>query len=369
MNKQFMLFTILVFFTGLYLGILRIVIPVIERQLGIAIAISTLLPLVTFGFVKGSFNYLAGKLSDDIGRKWVLTIGWIMALSSVILFFYINLYVVFLISFFLAINQAFTWTTTVTSQIDISGKSRAGLATGINEMSGYLGVALGNLFASNLFSVSYVLLAIISLTALLLSFSVMETKTLLSDPKEERLNYISITGISLAGLIEKFVDSSFFILIPTYLLLRHYSLFLIGIVVGSYTFTWALSQPLFGYIADVTGKRRLITSLGFVIMFLGFLDYSAYPILFSIVEGLGMGMLYPNLIALVNDVVHESVRGKALGYYRLYRDSGYGAAGIILPILYSILGFNSTLLVAGVFQLIAILLLIGKLPSRFTLRS
>jgi hypothetical protein len=47
-----MLFTILVFFTGLYLGILRIVIPVIERQLGIAIAISTLLPLITFGFVK-----------------------------------------------------------------------------------------------------------------------------------------------------------------------------------------------------------------------------------------------------------------------------------------------------------------------------
>ncbi|WP_150111379.1 hypothetical protein [Candidatus Acidianus copahuensis] len=29
----------------------------------------------------------------------------------------------------LAINQAFTWTTTVTSQIDIGGKRKAGLST------------------------------------------------------------------------------------------------------------------------------------------------------------------------------------------------------------------------------------------------
>ena len=73
-----------------------------------------------------------------------------------------------------------------------------------------------------------------------------------------------------------------------------------------------------------------------------------------------MGMLYPNLIALVNDEVHESVRGKALGYYRLYRDSGYGIAGMILPLFYSILGFNLTLLLVGIFQLIAIFFIIIK---------
>lgn len=360
MNRQFALFTILVFFTGLYLGTLRIVIPVIERQLEITIALSTLLPLLTFGFVKGGFNYLAGKLSDDLGRRGVLIIGWILALSCITLFFYINVYVVFLMSFFLAVNQAFTWTTTVTSQIDISGKNRAGLATGINEMSGYLGVALGNVFASDLFPLSYAFLTIIALTALILSFSAMETKALVKDPKGERVNYISITGISIAGLIEKFVDSSFFILIPTYLLLMHYSLFTIGITVSSYTFTWALSQPLFGYIADVTKRRRLIISLGFLLMFLGFIHYLSFPILFSVIEGIGMGMLYPNLIALVNDEVHESVRGKALGYYRLYRDSGYGIAGMILPLFYSILGFNLTLLLVGIFQLIAIFFIIIK---------
>ncbi len=69
MNRQFVMFTILVFFTGLYLGTLRIVIPVLEKQLNISITLSLLLPLVAFGFVKGAFNFLAGKLSDDLGRK------------------------------------------------------------------------------------------------------------------------------------------------------------------------------------------------------------------------------------------------------------------------------------------------------------
>jgi len=181
MNRQFVMFTILVFFTGLYLGTLRIVIPVLEKQLNISITLSLLLPLVAFGFVKGAFNFLAGKLSDDLGRKRVLIIGWIVALMSVPLFLSINIYTVVIISILLAIIQALTWTTTVTSQIDISGKLRAGLATGINEMSGYLGVSFGSLFASYLFKLSYIFIGIICLIALISSFNVMETKLLISN--------------------------------------------------------------------------------------------------------------------------------------------------------------------------------------------
>jgi MFS family permease len=146
MNKYFILFTILVFFTGLYLGTMRIVIPVLERQLGLSVAISALLPLVAFGFIKGPFNFIAGKLSDSLGRKLILTIGWLSAFSFLLLLIKNSIYTLITITISLAINQAFTWTSTVTSQIDISGKRRAGLATGINEMSGYLGVAVGNLY-------------------------------------------------------------------------------------------------------------------------------------------------------------------------------------------------------------------------------
>ncbi|MDT7862434.1 MAG: MFS transporter [Saccharolobus sp.] len=360
MNKYFILFTILVFFTGLYLGTMRIVIPVLERQLGLSVAISALLPLVAFGFIKGPFNFIAGKLSDSLGRKLILTIGWLSAFSFLLLLIKNSIYTVIIITIFLAINQAFTWTSTVTSQIDISGKRRAGLATGINEMSGYLGVAVGNLFASHLFSLNNVFLAIITTLSIVLSISSIDTKKLLNNPptNKVKINYIYLTRIGLAGLIEKFVDSSFFILIPTFFLIEHYKLFYIGIIVSSYSLTWAILQPLFGYIADFTTKRRLVISIGFFITFLGFLRFSASPLLFSIIEGLGMSMLYPNLIALVNDEVNEKVRGKALGYYRLYRDSGYGISGLLLPLLYSLLGFNDTLLIVGSLQLIAILMLV-----------
>ncbi|MEM3300334.1 MFS transporter [Saccharolobus sp.] len=357
MSKQFLLFTILVFFTGLYLGTLRIVIPVFQAQINIGPSLALLLPLVSFGFVKGFFNYIAGKLSDDLGRKRILIIGWIVALVSITLFLNVNIVTIVALSILLAINQAFTWTTTVTSQIDIGGKSRAGLATGINEMSGYLGVAVGSIMASNFLKWSYLLELSISAIALICSIYALETKRLIKNDPQIKVRYVSITRISIAGLLEKFVDSSYFILIPTYLLLNRYSLVEIGFVVSIYAFTWSLSQPLFGYLAD-NGKRKLILSLGFSLMFSGFLRFQISPLLFSIVEGLGMGMVYPNLIAAVNDKVEESVRGKALGYYRLYRDSGYGVAGLMLPVLFSSLGFNETLLIVGLFQLLGLLMML-----------
>ncbi|BCS92449.1 MFS transporter [Metallosphaera javensis (ex Sakai et al. 2022)] len=353
MKNQFILFTFLVFFTGLFLGILRIVIPVLEREQGLSAELSILLPLVAFGFVKGGFNFLAGRLSDVMGRKRLQIMGWIVALiASLVLVIWINPIIVIMVTILLAVNQALTWTTSVTSQIDLSGKSRAGLATGINEMSGYLGVALGNIVASREYSVSMFIILGISVIALLTSLFVMETKKLIRDPPTKE-SYREITPISVIGLVEKFVDSSFFVVIPIYLLIRGYSLVYVGELTAVYTLTWSLSQPLFGYLAD-NFSRATIVSLGLTLMFAGFVNFLLSPLFFSFIEGIGMGMIYPNLIALVNDRVGEGSRGKALGYYRLYRDSGYGVAGLLLPFLYAQAGFSTTLFIVGLLQVVLI---------------
>ncbi|EQD61900.1 hypothetical protein B2A_03069, partial [mine drainage metagenome] len=39
---------------------------------------------------------------------------------------------------FLGVNQGFTWTMTVTSQIDLASGHQRGLAVGINEATGYI---------------------------------------------------------------------------------------------------------------------------------------------------------------------------------------------------------------------------------------
>ena len=36
--------------------------------------------VVAFGFVKGTLNFVAGRLSEKMGRKRVLLIGWLFAL-------------------------------------------------------------------------------------------------------------------------------------------------------------------------------------------------------------------------------------------------------------------------------------------------
>ena len=36
--------------------------------------------VVAFGFVKGVLNFVAGRLSERIGRKQVLVLGWVVAL-------------------------------------------------------------------------------------------------------------------------------------------------------------------------------------------------------------------------------------------------------------------------------------------------
>ena len=50
------------------------------------------------------------------------------------------------------------------------------------------------------------------------------------------------------------------------------------------------------------------------------------------VSGLGMALLYPNLLAAVADVAAPTWRGSAIGIYRFWRDLGYaiGALGFAL---------------------------------------
>jgi len=49
--------------------------------------------------------------------------------------------------------------------------------------------------------------------------------------------------------------------------------------------------------------------------------------------GLGMALLYPNLIAAMSDLTPPLWRGKALGAYRYWRDTGYAIGAIILGLV------------------------------------
>lgn len=102
--------------------------------------------VVAFGIVKAMMNFVAGGLSDRTGRKHVLTLGWLVALPIPVMIWYApNWNWIVAATILLGINQGLTWSMTQTSKLDITRPEERGLTMGLNEFSGYLGVALAGI--------------------------------------------------------------------------------------------------------------------------------------------------------------------------------------------------------------------------------
>src|SRR5690554_4627231 len=80
---QFVHQLIQVLLVGFAIGMMRTVVPALaEDEFGVARGSFMLLTsfVVAFGVVKGALNFVAGRLSERIGRKRVLFWGWIAAI-------------------------------------------------------------------------------------------------------------------------------------------------------------------------------------------------------------------------------------------------------------------------------------------------
>jgi len=146
-RRQFSLLVLVNAFVGSMVGLERVVLPLLaEHEFGIASKSAVLSFVATFGVVKALTNLAAGRLSDGVGRKPILVAGWIVALPVPLLIMWAPTWgwVVFA-NALLGVNQGLTWSTTVVMKIDLVGSRRRGLAMGLNEFAGYLGVALSAL--------------------------------------------------------------------------------------------------------------------------------------------------------------------------------------------------------------------------------
>src|SRR5207253_10113728 len=92
---------------------------------------------------KAFTNLAAGELAERFGRKRLLVGGWLVALPVPLL---IGLapswWFVVAANLLLCVNQGLAWSMTVVMEIDLAGPLRRGLALGLNEAAGYLGVAV-----------------------------------------------------------------------------------------------------------------------------------------------------------------------------------------------------------------------------------
>src|SRR5256714_1657626 len=145
--QQFTLLVIINAFVGGMVGLERSIVPLLgQRVFGLASTTAVLSFIVSFGIVKAASNLVAGRLSDRIGRKGVLVVGWLVGLPVPFLIIFAPSWgwVVFA-NVLLGINQGLCWSTTVIMKIDLVGPRRRGLAMGLNEAAGYGAVSLAAL--------------------------------------------------------------------------------------------------------------------------------------------------------------------------------------------------------------------------------
>ena len=141
--RQFVLLVIINAFVGGMVGIERTILPEIaEQEYHLAAASVIMSFIIVFGVAKAFTNYFTGAMANKIGRKKLLTIGWVFALPIPFILIYApNWNWVIFANILLGINQGLTWSSTVVMKIDLVGEKNRGLAIGVNESAGYLAVA------------------------------------------------------------------------------------------------------------------------------------------------------------------------------------------------------------------------------------
>ena len=349
-----------VLFVGLTLGMTRVVVPTLASQeYGIAadsyLFLSTF--VIAFGLVKGALNFIAGHYAERIGRRPVHLIGWLFALPVPwIIWFAPSWYWIIFAMVLLGFNQGLCWSMTQTAKLDLTQPSERGLTIGLNEFSGYLGVALGGLVTAYTVefwglrdSLLYFGNGIIIIALVVTLTSIKETLPWLPLQRAgaARSHHTTrqvfalmtgkdrnLTAIVQAGSIEKFVDALVWIIWPLYLYQASHSLETTGLIISLYGITWGVSQLLTGHWSDKLGRKSMNVA-GMIICATGVLLMPLYDSVpwwsvTAVTTGFGMALLYPNLTAAIVDSTDPSWRAGAIGIYRFWRDLGYaiGALGI-----------------------------------------
>jgi MFS family permease len=153
---QFSLLVGLNALVGAMVGLERSVLPLVgERDFGLASKGAILAFVVAFGLAKALTNLAAGGLAERVGRRRLLIIGWLLALPEPVLIGLAPSWGwIVAANLLLGANQGLAWSMTVIMKIDLAGPARRGLALGLNESAGYLGVA-ATAFATGALAASF----------------------------------------------------------------------------------------------------------------------------------------------------------------------------------------------------------------------
>lgn len=370
-SGQFFLLILVNAFVGAMVGLERTILPKLaEDQFHMVAKTAILSFIVVFGLTKAFTNYFAGRLSDEIGRKKVLILGWLLAIPVPFILIWAPTWNwVLVANIFLGVSQGLTWSTTVIMKIDLVGPKKRGLAMGLNEFAGYFAVAVSAWatgYLASVYSVRpepfYLGIGYVFFGLLLSLFFVKETLShvhheLKNHEKVEfsqkeiflRTSFLdkNLSSVTQAGFVNNLNDGMSWGLFPILFASFNLSLAQIGILAAIYPATWGIFQLFTGHLSDIYGRKWFIVwgmwiqAIGIAVTAIShdFFGFASGGVLL----GLGTAMVYPTLLAAIGDVAHPSWRASSVGIYRLWRDAGYAVGAIIAGILSDYFGIYTAI--------------------------
>ncbi|MCQ6271905.1 MFS transporter [Pseudarthrobacter sp. R1] len=378
---QFMLLVAANALVGGTLGQERTVLPLLAGQVfHLDQYTSALTYILAFGLAKAATNYFAGTLSDRYGRKPVLVAGWLIALPvPLMLIFGPSWSWIVAANVVLGVSQGLTWSTTVMMKMDLVGPERRGLAMGLNEAAGYLGVA-GTALTTGYIASTYGLrpgpfLLGAAFIAVGLGLSILTIRETHQHAKTEAATHRaahagthaglsnrqiftltsfrdkSLSSVSQAGMVNNLNDGLVWGLFPVLFAAAGLSIERIGILAAVYPAVWGAGQLVTGALSDRYGRKPLIAggmlvqaaALAIVAIGNGFGTWLAAAILL----GAGTAMVYPTLLAAIGDVAHPAWRARSVGIYRLWRDGGFAIGALLSGLLADAYGVPAAIAVVG----------------------
>jgi MFS family permease len=374
---QFSLLVGLNALVGAMVGLERSVLPVVgERDFHLSSRTAVLAFVVAFGAAKAVANLGAGALADRGGRKRLLVVGWLLALPvAPLVAFAPSWWLIVAANVFLGANQGLAWSMTVVMKIDLAGPGRRGLALGLNESAGYLGVA-ATAFATGALAASIAPRTVVWAGALAIALAgtviaavfVRDTGAHVAHEQVEhgdrpalplRTSFVAaslrepvLRACSQAGLVNNLNDALAWGLAPLYLAGHGANATKIGVVAAIYPGVWGVLQLGTGWLSDHAGRKPLITlgmlgqagALGLLVAGGGAF---APALTAAALLGAGTALVYPTLIAAVSDVVQPRDRASVVGVYRFWRDTGFVVGALLAGFLADALGSGAAITIVA----------------------
>jgi len=385
--QQFTLLVIINAFVGGMVGLERSILPrIAEAEFHIAAKTAILSFIIVFGIVKAFTNYFTGALANKIGRKNLLTIGWLFGIPVPFILMYANSWNwIVAANVLLGINQGLTWSSTVVMKIDLVGEKQRGFAMGLNEFSGYFALALvaflTGWIASNygLRPYPFYVGIVLSLFGLLGSWLlVKDTKhhitaetTTSNAPKlknifwETTLKNKNLSSVTQAGLVNNLNDGMAWGIFPILLASKGFSISEIAVVTAVYPAVQSIGQLFTGKMADHFCKKDLLflgmLLQGLALVALLFAQTLAHFIILSSILGIGTALVYPTFLATVADNTHPTDRANSLGVFRFWRDLGYAIGAILTGIIADTLGINASILFIGLLTIFSAVIILYRM--------